>query len=227
VLHARIVEAIEALGSDRVAEQIERLTHHAPRGEVWEKALTYGRQAGEKAMTRPAYREAAEYFEQALRALSHLPDTRVIREQAIDLRLALRTALFPSRDIGRILAYLREAESLAVALDDAHRLGQVLLFLARHFSLLGAHGQAITAGQRALELATAGKESILHALANQYLGLDYVAQGDYRRAIDCYKQTVASLDWGPGPRALRSGLPTRCPFLCRPCPLPCRARSVC
>ena len=45
-LHARIVEAIERLYPDRLAEQIERLAHHAVRGEAWEKAVTYLRQAG-------------------------------------------------------------------------------------------------------------------------------------------------------------------------------------
>src|SRR5262249_15217849 len=39
VLHACIVEALEALAGDRVAEQVERLAHHALRGEVWDKAL--------------------------------------------------------------------------------------------------------------------------------------------------------------------------------------------
>ena len=94
-LHARIVEALEALAGDRVTEQVERLAHHALRGEVWEKALAYCRQAGEKALARSAYREAVGSFEQALRALPHLPETRDTREQAIDLRLALRSALRP------------------------------------------------------------------------------------------------------------------------------------
>jgi hypothetical protein len=52
-------------------------------------------QAGEKAVARSAHHEAVMYFEQALRALSHLPKTRDTREQAIDLRLALRSALLP------------------------------------------------------------------------------------------------------------------------------------
>ena len=49
-LHARIVEAIEALYPERLAEHVERLAHHALRGEVWEKAVAYLRQAGAKAM---------------------------------------------------------------------------------------------------------------------------------------------------------------------------------
>src|SRR5207245_1032493 len=38
VLHARLVAALEALAPDRAAEQVERLAHHALRGEVWDKA---------------------------------------------------------------------------------------------------------------------------------------------------------------------------------------------
>src|SRR6516162_8098153 len=49
VLHARLVEALEALAPERVGEQVERLAHHALRGEVWAKAVIYGQQAGARA----------------------------------------------------------------------------------------------------------------------------------------------------------------------------------
>jgi class 3 adenylate cyclase/tetratricopeptide (TPR) repeat protein len=194
VLHARIVEAIEALAGDRVTEQVERLAHHALRGEVWDKALAYCRQAGEKAMMRSAYREAVGSFEQALSALPHLPEQRDTIEQAVDLRLALRAALRPVGDMRRHLATLREAEALAEALDDPRRLGQVSVFLTNHLRLMSAHDQAITAAQRALALATAGGDVAVHAMVNQYLGLTYHDRGDYRRAIDCLGRTVVALD---------------------------------
>jgi class 3 adenylate cyclase/tetratricopeptide (TPR) repeat protein len=193
-LHARIAEVLEALAGDRVAEQVERLAHHALRGELWDKALTYCRQAGEKAMTRSAYREAVGCFEQALSVLPHLLETRNTREQAIDLRLALRSALIPSGDYGHILTVLREAEPLAAALDDPRRLGQISVFLSLHFNVRSAHDQAIATSQRALALATASGDTVLQARANQYLGQSYHAQGDYRRAIDCLGQIVGSLD---------------------------------
>jgi tetratricopeptide (TPR) repeat protein len=134
------------------------------------------------------------YFEQALSALAHLPQQRDTREQAIDLRFALRSALLPLGDSGRILAYLREAEPLAAALDDHRRLGRVSVFLSHHFRTSGAYDQAVDAAQRALALATTGGDVGLQAQANQYLGAAYQAQGDYRQAIDCLGQTVASLD---------------------------------
>src|SRR5262249_15047174 len=75
-LHVRITDAIERLSTERVAEQAERLAHHALRGELWEKAVGYLRQAGLRAMARAASREAVVYLEKALGALRHLPETR-------------------------------------------------------------------------------------------------------------------------------------------------------
>ena len=145
-------------------------------------------------MAQLAYGEAVGYFEQALSAFPHLPETRDTIEQAIDLRLALHEALFPSGDLGRMLALVREAESFAVALDDQRRQGQVSIFLSIHFSRRGAYDQAVAAAQRALALATASGEVVQQVLANQYLGRAYEAQGNYRRAIDCLEQSVAPLD---------------------------------
>ena len=75
-LHARIAEALEWLAPERGAEQTERLAHHALRGELWEKAVVYLRQAGLRAMAQAAYREAVAHLEQALGALRRLPETR-------------------------------------------------------------------------------------------------------------------------------------------------------
>ena len=72
-IHARIVEAIERLQGDRLAEQVERLAHHALRAELWEKALLYGRQAGAKAMARLALRDAGTHLERALTATETSP----------------------------------------------------------------------------------------------------------------------------------------------------------
>ena len=193
-LHAEIVKALESLSDDQATEQIERLAHHAFRGEIWGKALLYCRQAGDKAMEQSAYQEGVVCFEQALHALTHLPETRDLHEQAIDLRFALRSALQPSGDWERILAVLREAESLATALGDHRRLGRLLLFLSVHWRYRGAYDQSIAAAQRALTLARSNGEVILGALANQYLSTSYQAKGAYRQAMDCGAQTIAALD---------------------------------
>jgi class 3 adenylate cyclase/tetratricopeptide (TPR) repeat protein len=193
-LHARIVGAIEALNWDRLGEHIEQLAHHAIRGEMWDKILAYCRQGGEKAMARSGYTEAVVYFEQALGGLPHVPQTREAQEQAIDLRLALRSALTMSAQNVRAFAYLREAESLAAALDDPRRLGRVSRFLTIDLYRMGAHDEATAAGQRALTIASAAGDLVLHALTNESLGEAYLTHGDYRRAIDRLRQTLAFVD---------------------------------
>ena len=45
-LHTQIVGAIERVYADRLGEHVDRLAHHAFRGEMWEKALHYLREMG-------------------------------------------------------------------------------------------------------------------------------------------------------------------------------------
>ena len=65
-------------------------------------------------------------YEQALAALEHVPDSRTATEQAIDLRLGLRTTLNTLGEVPeRMLDHLLRAESLAQTLGDQLRLGRV------------------------------------------------------------------------------------------------------
>jgi class 3 adenylate cyclase/tetratricopeptide (TPR) repeat protein len=192
-LHARIVKAIERLYPDRTDEQVERLAYHAPRGEVWEKALAYFRQAGAKAAARSAHREAVGCFEQALVALQHLPECQDTCEQAIDLRFSLRNALLPLGEHGRTFEHLRAAQTLAEALRDERRLGRAFAYLAEYFRLTGELDHAVESGERALAVATTLGDFPLQVMATFFVGTAYQALGDYRRAVDCFHRNVASL----------------------------------
>ena len=192
VLHARVVEAVEALYADRLAEQIERLAHHALRGEAWEKALTYYRQSGDKAMVRSAYREAVACFEQALTALRHLPEQRHTQEQAIDLCDDLSSALQALGEFGQRFPYLREAETLAEMLGDQRRLWQICTHMTHAFWTTGDYDNALTCGQRAL--AAAAEDAVQQARVNGFLGTVYFSLGDYRRAIDVFRKAILSYE---------------------------------
>jgi DNA-binding winged helix-turn-helix (wHTH) protein/tetratricopeptide (TPR) repeat protein len=174
----------------QIVEQVARLAHHAQQGEVWDKAVRYGRQAGEKALTRSAYREAVAAFAQALEALQHLPESRASLEQAIDIRMALGNALWLLGDYQRRFAYLCQAETLATALDDARRLALISITLVHHCWLTGDAEQAITYGQRALALAAALGDRGLQCAAHHPLSRTYFDMGDYRQAIASCRQVV-------------------------------------
>jgi tetratricopeptide (TPR) repeat protein len=193
-LHARIVETIEAAAGDRLAEQVERLAHHALRGEVWDKARLYYQQAGDKAMARSAFREGVACYEQALAAIQHLPEQHDTLAQAIDLRIALEGALLAFGESRRGFAYLREAEALATILDDQRRLGRVVTAMIHGFWRTGDYDHALAYGQRALALTAAGGDILEQARALGLLGTVYYSLGDYCRAIDVLRRSIASFE---------------------------------
>jgi class 3 adenylate cyclase/tetratricopeptide (TPR) repeat protein len=193
-LHARIVDAIETLYSNRLIEQVERLAHHAARGEVWAKALTYLRQAGAKADARSALREAASYFEQALTALAHLPDDREMREQAIDLHFNLRNSLAALGERERVLEHLRAAETLANALGDERRLARVNAYIARELSAQGEHEQAVTACERAIAMARTLDDYGLEVVATLSRGWAYYCLGNYPKVVEVLGHNLVPLD---------------------------------
>jgi tetratricopeptide (TPR) repeat protein len=195
VLHARLVEVLEALAPERVGEQVERLAHHAVRGEVWAKAVTYCQQAGARAYDRAAFREALAAFEQALQALAHLPEDGDTGVRAVDLRLAVGFSLLALGEYGRQLALLGEAETLARALDDRARLVQVLDQMTIAFRATGDLDGAIAAGQQALDLAAALGERALQEQASLRLGRVYYALGDFGRVAKLLRWRLEAVDW--------------------------------
>ena len=191
-LHTRIAEAIERLHVGRLAEQVERLAHHTVRAEAWGKAVGYLRQAGEKALGRSASREAADWFAQALNALSHLPSDSDTLRLGVDLRLDLRAGLYALGEFEPMLDRLREADELARKLDDPRRVAWVSIYIGEHWRQTGNFSQALELIERALVLGETVGDPAIRFAAHQYLGLACHAVGDFSRAA-AHMRTVAEL----------------------------------
>jgi class 3 adenylate cyclase/tetratricopeptide (TPR) repeat protein len=192
-LHATVVEMVERVYAGRLAEHVDQLAHHALRGEVWDKAVTYFRQAGAKAAARSAYREAVACLEQALTALPHLPGTQGRLEEAIDLRFDLRTSLLPLGQLERGLEYLREAEGLARTLDDSRRLAWASAYMVSSCWLTGRLSEALTFAQTAQAIAETLGDFRLKVVADQYLAAARWNVGDYQAATDLFRKVTESL----------------------------------
>src|SRR5207247_10888681 len=101
--------ATEVVYGDLLREQGEGLAHPAVRGELWAKAVTYLQRAGAKAISRSANREAVACLEQALLALTYLPENNDRVVQEIDIRLDLKNALLALGELGQIPSHLHKA----------------------------------------------------------------------------------------------------------------------
>ena len=194
-LHARIVRAFEALYPDRLAEHVERAAYHAVRGEVWEHALRYSRQAGLKGVARSANREAVTFFEQALvrtEASSGKPE---------HARAGDRSATGYAAGAGSARRVRSDPEPSGRSRDDrqddrrqaparAHPgLDGVFVFLLARRSRSRHRYRTPRAASSARDLA----DTPLQVIATFYLAYPHQQRGDYRPAVEGLKRVVATL----------------------------------
>jgi class 3 adenylate cyclase/tetratricopeptide (TPR) repeat protein len=196
-LHARIVAAIEALYADRLSEHVERLAYHAVRGQLWDRAVRYGRQAGARAFDRSAAREALIHFEQARAALQEVPESAERTRELIDLCFEQRNALFALGEFVQMGKVLNEAHSLAEGLGDQRRLGWALAYLAHRWSFLAEHGRAIQAGQSARSISDRVGDLGLRVVTNYYLGQALWFAGDPGRCAEPLRAAIALAKGAP------------------------------
>jgi predicted ATPase len=192
--HQQIVEVLEAQFPETCELHSELVAHHALRGELWEKAVTYCQQAGTRAHDRAAFREAVAFSDQALQALARLPKPGDTRELALALRLALGDTLNALGEYERRLALLDEAAALARALDDRSRLVRVFVQIAHVRRITGDSDGAMAACRQALELAAALGDSALQVEVSHRLGQVYHAIGDFGRSAELQRQNVEAAD---------------------------------
>ena len=204
-LHERMAEALRGSEGERSSEDVARIAHHALEAERWDLAVSFLREAGARAFSAGALREAVASFEDALSALARGPAGPAAMREAVDLHVDLRTALLPLGEHERIFSHLRRAESLAASLDDPVRLGRVCTYLTNYFFITGDVDRALEHGQRALALSQRSNDFALQAEAKLRLGQVHHALGDYREAAAILASPLAALP--PALRLERFGLP--------------------
>lgn len=195
-LHGRIVRAIESQHSGNLAEMVESLVHHAMAGEIWPKALVYSRQAGNKAVELSAYREARVFFEQALQALTRLPQDRAHIQIGIDIRLGLRTIFGATTEYSALEICLREAEALAISIGDQPRLAAISIAQTFVHNWRGDLDASIICGERGLRIAREITDSRLELSASSFLAQAYMWRGNFRRSLALLQDNQ---DWTKGP----------------------------
>jgi tetratricopeptide (TPR) repeat protein len=193
VIHARIAEALEGLAGGQVTEQVERLASHALRGEVWEKVVCYAYQAGTRAADRSAYGQAGAFFDQALAALAHLPESEETLAQTVDLYKARANMHAALREFNQLLAYSEKIWSLAETLGDPHRLALAVDFRGNVLSQMGDNVRALEFAERGLALAemVGAVDLLMHIRLD--MGMLCRFMGDYRRGATVLAQTVELL----------------------------------
>jgi tetratricopeptide (TPR) repeat protein len=195
-LHRKVLEAIERLYPERLGEHVERLAHHALRGQMRDVAVKYLRQAGDRAAARSANREAATFFEQALGVLAELPETPETLAATADARIALGPALVSIKGPGAPeveMSYLQTRE-LAERLGDATRLYPALWGLWYFNYARGHYSAARELGNQLLEVAESGNDIGRLLEAHHALWATLFAMGEPTSALPHLEQGLNLYD---------------------------------
>jgi class 3 adenylate cyclase/tetratricopeptide (TPR) repeat protein len=192
-LHAQIVEAIERLYPERLAEHVDRLAYHALSGEVWNKAVDYSHQAANKAAQTAAYRAAIGMLEQALVALEHLPDGVETLRKAVDIRLDLRGSLMPVGEWQIMHEHLLVAKDLAAHLGDRERLARVYSYLAVYYAATHDPDRAVESGECATRLAEQVANVGLQVSSTFSSSEALYSLGDFRRSATMLRRNIRAL----------------------------------
>jgi tetratricopeptide (TPR) repeat protein len=193
-LHSRAMDAMLVVYADREDEKISELAHHAFAGRVWERAAGYLRRAGRRAFARSINREAVECFTRALAALSHLPRSRALQEEAIDVRFDLRGALWPLGEVDSMGKILAEARDLARELNDERRQGLAAVASCHYFFIMSQHADAVSSGEEALAMARATGNHAIERDATLYMGIVHGAMGSYGRAVELLQANLSAYE---------------------------------
>ncbi|MFQ5827733.1 MAG: hypothetical protein ACE5JD_01060, partial [Candidatus Methylomirabilia bacterium] len=201
-LHARIVQGIERLYPHRLAEQVERLAHHALRGEVWEKALLYLGQAGQRAIQRSAHVEALSHLRSGLEVLKALPESAQRAQQELALQSALGPVLIATKGYGASEvehAYARALE-LSREVGETPQLFPAVRGLWNWYLLRAELQAARELGDQLLTLAERTQDPALLVEAHRALGTTLFWLGDFSLARAHLEQGIGLYD----PRQHRS-----------------------
>ena len=229
-LHAQIVDAIEGLYPNALAEHRDRLVHHAFRGGLWSKAVTYLRDLGEVA----SREEIDDVMGKGLESPGQLwwmgEHERALRAAERDLSVSTSFGNFGMRVVsicrlaqanhalgnyGRGVELLRQ---VVAALDgdlaresfgmSAFASVWARSWLAWSLAEMGEFDEAIAVGEESMEIATANNHasSRLHALFG--CGHVSVIQGRPDRAIPALEQGLVL--------ARLESIPFHVPFIAEP-----------
>jgi DNA-binding CsgD family transcriptional regulator/Tfp pilus assembly protein PilF len=186
-LHRSLAETLERLftASPTSRERyLEELAYHSSEAGMWEQALTYAQEAGEKALTLYAQRAAIDHFTRAVEAAHHLSQT-----PPASLYLARGQAYETLGDFERARGDYERALDAARAVHDGTMEWQSMMAIG--FLWTGRdYEQAGMWVRQAMALAEQLADPTLRARSLNRLGNWLVNTGRIQEALEAYQEAL-------------------------------------
>ena len=190
-LHGRVGAAIESIHGDRLEEHLGPLAHHFSRAEMWEKAVSYGVQAADRAGVLAQFAEALSTLERARAWLAKLPDGPARRDTLADILLRQERLCETLGLRERQQRIIDELVTLLETVGDRARRAEVYVRQGDLFTLLRQFDLADAALERSLRLRRELGDAVGVRNTLRSLGLLRWHQGRDREALEPVEEALA------------------------------------
>src|SRR5262249_40765151 len=191
-LHSRTGELLGRTYGRRSGEIAGELAMHFEHGRDFERAVKYRRQAGEHALRRHGYREAAEHASRGLESLKAQPESQERTQQELTLHVMLGSALtaLKGHAAPEVEQASARAHELCERVDDTDRVFPVLLALGWFYLMGGPSDAARDVGTRLATMAEATGDPAILLAAHNVLGLVSFYRGEFEAALDHSERVI-------------------------------------
>ncbi len=193
-LHGKIGEIMEDLYGDKLEENYELLAYHYGRSPRDEKAVDYLVLAGDKSAKIYSPEDAIAYYEEALKKLDNLPDTRSNKEKRVDIFIKQARVM---RLMGRFKEYIKTLEKhlpIVEELGDKNRLAEYYFKMGFYYSVMGELSDSIKYLANSIKLAQVTKNERIIGLASARQGYNYWYKGEFKKGIPIIKKGIKILE---------------------------------
>ena len=196
-IHKRIGSAIEALYADRLEELYEMPAYHYSNSDDLERAVTYLKLSGGKAMRTYSPMEAFRFYRDAVDLLEQMPETHQNKKERIGVILSMSRSM-------RLLAFpensfelLQEGEALCNDFDEKRSWALIHSYLGMYYSSSGDAPLGMTYQQDAFDMAQTLQDSEIIIPIGANLCLSYDFAGEYRKIVQVAPKVIAFLKKTP------------------------------
>ena len=193
--HGTVGHALEELYRSRADEVAELLAFHFGRSNEAEKAIDCSILAATKAQRGWANSEALSYFNDALRRLDIMPDTKANQLRRIDAVLKQAEVKYALGQYAEQIKALEQIRGIVDELDDPYRQATWNYWTGFLQSVSGGRPDvAIQYCREAAKIASCSGLEEIEAFAESCLAQVYAISGRLREAVEAGERAVASFE---------------------------------
>ena len=193
-IHEKIGNAIEKLYTNRLEEYYELLAYHYARSDNREKAVEYLDWANQKAAKLNAMKEAKAYFEQVMKLLDSLPETKLNLEKRISLLVNQWLVFTLLYQLPEYYDLLSRYEQTAIDLGNQELLGAFFVGMGQCQWWVGKYDQAIQTLTKAAELCETAGHSEYAGLAYTFMQWTHLCKGDFGKVLTYKEEALRTIE---------------------------------